>query len=200
MSEQAAKTVRTVRTNTPTTPTGNQVIAGKHVIAPFLLRVDQEWQPDDKAAQRFKDSISKKVEQLLNNTSTGAAPGDDTETGAPGVSPDLFFDTGYMYLVCENAGWHNPGDEYVDVTHNLGQIPSRFTIFFSNDQDPDPTVDDIFVVAPYLIRDYNDEWIGFQVKMTSVNSLRLKVAADRCFQSGSSQQYKHGHFRILMWR
>ena len=158
MTEDATKTVRTVRTVTPATPTGSQVLTGEHIVSTPLVRLNREWQPEDKSAQRFKDDIIKKVEQVLNNTSTGSSPGDDTGTGSPGTEPDLFFDTGYMWLVCEGHGAWVPGAEYVDVTHNLGQVPSRFTFFFSNAQDPDPKVDDIFIVSPFKILDYNNGW------------------------------------------
>ena len=199
MNESSTDSTVVVRTNTPVTPTGNQVLTGEHIISEPLIRLDREWQPKDKSAQRFKDNLIKRVEQLLNNTSTGSSSGDDTGTGTPGTEPDLFFDTGYMWLVCENSPFHTAGADYVDVTHNLGQVPSRITVFYSRAQEPDPAKDVIHYVSPFIIRDNNNEAVGFQVKVTGINSVRLQVAADRLFQSGTSA-YQRGNFRILMWR
>jgi hypothetical protein len=201
MGEQPTKTVGVYRTTTPETPSGESVLTGEHTVSAFVARMSREWQPKERSAQRFKDDVVKKLEQLLNNTSSGSPNIEDPGGGSPGTEPDLFYDTGYMWLICSTHPSWKAGDEYVDITHNLGQVPTRYTVFFSNNQKPDPNNPQhaIYVVAPFFIVDGNSEWVGWYLSITGTNSIRLKVAKDRLFQSGSSQ-YKQGNFRILMWR
>ena len=166
-----------------TTETDPQV--GEHVVSSGLVRLNREWQPKDKATQRFKDDIIKKVEQVLNNTSTGSSGGGSS----PGVEPDLFYDTGYFYVAANL--------EYTK-THNLGQIPTRFTIFYSNVLNPDPATDTIKLLSPKIVLDYKNVRTGFSIAFTGQNTLML-ITKDKIDGSGSLAP-ANGYIRILMWR
>jgi hypothetical protein len=122
-----------------------EALVGKHIISTGLIRINREWQPKDRAAQRFKDDVIRKLEQVLNNVSLGS----EGESG--GTVPDLVYDSGYWYFQCNPAG-----SNYVKtITHNMGQIPSRFTFFYANAAEPDPEINDIRVVVPRYTQHYD---------------------------------------------
>lgn len=194
-------------TDSTSSSTSGILVTGDHVVSSNILKVNKEWQPKDKAAQRFKDSIVKYVEQILNNTSSGSGPIEDPddETGGSnpggGTTPDLFYDTGYFYIKCKLV---NPGHNswYVDKTHNLGQVPSRFSVFYTNDPTlsiADPNSDYRWV-APCGIRDYNDHWVGFQILIKTANKVQIQAPGDRLIQTGTSNPIAAGYLRVMMWK
>ena len=167
---------------------------GEHIVSSPLVRLNREWQPKDKSAQRFKDDIIKKMEQVLNNTSSGSTPGEDPGTGDPGISPDLFYDTGYFYVEANN--------EYFK-THNLSQIPSRLTIFYSNVLEPDPknSAHKIHLIHAGWTRGIylgTEQKSGISLRFTSQNDIKI-VTTDKITGNGPNAP-PNGHLRILMWR
>lgn len=186
------------RTETGYVP-GETIYTGDHVVSSSIAWITREWRPDDKAAQRFKDDVIRRVEQLFNNTSTGTGGGEDEEAGGGGTSPDLFFDTGYFWLTSKN---YVPNNDTHVVKHNLGQIPSRFSIFFCNKQNPDfDPLNPVIIASPTVIVDdlTPDTYAGFWVTFDTKNTLKFWGAKNKVIHSGSEAP-QAGYFRMLMWK
>jgi len=196
MADPEYGTVVVTKRTSATTTTETEPQVGEHVISTGLVRLNREWQPKDKAAQRFKDDLIKKVEQVLNNSSAGSGSGGG---GSPGVEPDLFYDTGYFYVTAST--------DY-DKTHNLGQVPTRFTIFYSNVLNPDPSnvkhvIQLIHAGAVKGVRDTGggvlaEQWTGITIRMIGQNA--IKVHTTEKITGNDANAPASGHLRILMWR
>ena len=184
-----APTITVKRTETGFVP-GETLYEGDHVVATNITRVTREWRPEDKAAQRFKDDVIRRIEQLFNNTSTGTGGGEDDEESGGGTSPDLFFDSGYFGM--------KKGEEHT-IKHNLGQIPSKFTFFCASDITPEIGTDIIMVVSPGLVFDGNSEWRGFWTDFPTKNTMLITTGTHGVVNSGSTG-WVEGNFRVLMWK
>lgn len=129
-----------------------EALVGKHIISTGLVRINREWQPKDRAAQRFKDDVIRKLEQVLNNVSLGS------EGEGGGTQPDLVYDSGYWYFECDQSSTY-----IKTITHNMGQVPSRFTFFYANKSEPDPEQDDIRILAPGYVTNVDEVKADFSI-------------------------------------
>jgi hypothetical protein len=184
------------RTETGYVP-GETIYTGDQIVSSDISRITREWRPKDKAAQRFKDDVIRRIEQIFNNTSTGTGGGEDDEESGGGTSPDLFFDSGYFYLKAGVKG--DPSHEHT-IKHNLGQIPTRFTIFFCSVQNPSFDPDHpVLLVSPNVVYDGYTEWCGFWVNFPTTNTMVLTSVKDRILYPGPTAA-TDGYFRVLIWK
>jgi hypothetical protein len=194
----SSTTVNTARTDGKT---------GEHIVSAVsgLLRVNDEWQPKDKAAQRFKDDVIRRLEQLLNNTTLGSGEGSGGGAGGgsvppggggggPGTGPDTFYDTGYFFVQANSEYTKN---------HTLGQIPTQFTIFYSNTLEPDPknTQHVIRLIHSGIVKGYHsgaEQRTGISIRFTDQDEIKIKTV-DKITDNGPSAP-ANGYIRIMMWR
>lgn len=99
----------------------DQIKQGFHVM-PVVRKVDRDWKPEDKAAQRFLQQVAERV--------------DETDNGVPAA------DSGYMYV---------SANETYDWNHGLNTIPSRLSLFLATKEDPQEGVDTITEITPRII-------------------------------------------------
>lgn len=177
--------ITTKRTDVGYTP-GETIYTGDQIVSFNIARVTREWQPKEKSAQRFKDDVIRRIEQIFNNTSIGTGGGEDDEEGGGGTSPDLFFDSGYFLL---------EHDSTATIKHNLGQIPTRFTIFCSEVVSPQIGTDMIQLVAPGVSTNTSNELRGFWVTFPTLNTVKLWGGESYVWSS-----WADAYLRVLMWK
>lgn len=203
-------------TTTATEPieSGDVILTGGVILSTGLFRLSREWQPKDKSAQRWKDDVTRKLEQVLNNVSYGSGSGSEGG-GSGGTTPDLVFDSGFWWFRCD----HSIAYEKI-LNHNLGQVPSRYTFIYSNVAEPQlkNPEHDVRIQAPGLKRHVDSvdfvgqsvEYVtaGFFVEIESLNSIKISIAKDYLDGYGTygipkqpeAGGFPQGYFRVIMWR
>jgi hypothetical protein len=118
--------------------------------------------------------------------------GRSTPGGGGGTGLKAFHDTGYFYI--------SIGDEIVKK-HGFNQIPTRFTMFFSNVLNPNPLNPQHFIYLTHsgTIKDANNDFTGIRIRFTSQNEITIEAAGGKLIFSGGGA-YTEGYLRILMWR
>lgn len=129
--------------------------------AGFIRKLDREWKPVNESERRFKEKILDEVEKNIS--------------GVPE------FDTGYMYVKI--------GESYT-LNHNLKQIPSRISLFYSDSDEPKFNNSNIYEIIPIIISD-----IGIKIRHNNQNKCTVTIGDAAVF--GSDEQ---GYIRIQMWR
>ena len=161
--------------------TSEDILTGDHAVSEAIIRLNREWRPKEASAQRFKDNVISILEGLINNTNTTVPDQGEEEPPEPppggGGSPELFYDSGYVYFKCDGS----TGD-IIPFNHNLGQVPTRFTLFYSPVANPTVGTDTIYVIAPGKVIDVNSDIVGVDIKITGQNTIDLAIGKD--FLSG----------------
>lgn len=187
------------------------VLTGEHTVSDDIIRLNREWRPKDPSAQRFKDNVIALLEGIVNNTNTTVPEQGEEEPPDPppgGGGPEMFYDSGYVPFTIGGSTW-----DVVEFPHNLGQVPTRTSIFYANVAEPDPNniTHEIIQIFPSLWLDANDHKIGSRLKVINKNSLQLTIAPnglDGFYVDTTTDHrippldgfYRHGFIRLMAWR
>jgi hypothetical protein len=214
MSDAPEPAATSVTVKNTAASTSEDILTGEHTVSESIIRLNREWRPKEASAQRFKDNVISLLEGMVNNTNTTVPDQGEEEPDPPpggGGSPEMFYDSGYVYFEVATAlGWAN-----VPFNHNLGQVPTRFTLFYSNKAKPVVGSDDIVVIFPALRRNkyvetYNyDLKIGSRLVVDGKNSVTLKIApngidgffgaTDNIIPADDGTK-RPGYIRLMAWR
>ncbi len=202
--ESSPKDATITTRNTTSMNTGEEILEGEHETSKAVYRLNREWRPKEPAAQRFKDNVVRLLENILNNTSGGSGGGDPDPGGGggvPGIEPDLFWDSGYIWFFCNND---NPF--VLEFAHNMGQVPTRYTIFYSNAAKPVLGTDDVYVINTGKVISGDNETIGVDLTVKDKMTMRMSIAKDYLSGAGGWGIPKlktgpnEGYIRLMVWR
>ena len=203
MTEPVPKSTTVTIKNTAAS-TSEDILTGEHTVSDSIIRLNKEWRPKEPSAQRFKDNVISLLEGMLNNTNT-TVPDQGEELPDPppggGGSPEIFYDSGYVYFYCDNT------DPYLrEFKHNMGQVPTQFTVFYSSAANPVVGSDIIYVVTPGKFIDNAGLTIGFDLKVKNKNTMEMSIAKDFISGGGTwgippiTAGPNEGYIRLMAWR
>ena len=105
---------------------GDNLAFGNYPLGRFIL-MDKEYVPKNAAERRWKDDVDQKIEAVINNVSVTPGTGGEEPPGGGPPQGNTFVDTGWF--------WLRYGMDKV-ITHNFGQIVTRFSILCSSVKNP----------------------------------------------------------------
>jgi hypothetical protein len=212
MTEPVPKSTSVTVKNTAAS-SSEDILTGEHAVSDSIIRLNREWRPKEASAQRFKDNVISLLEGMVNNTNTTVPDQGEEEPPDPppggGGSPEIFYDSGYVFFEVVSGTW-----DTVPFKHNFGQVPTRFSLFYSNKANPVVVEDDIIAIFPALRYDRDtttvgtvvDHKIGSRLSVKDKNTIELVIAPNGLDGFDDNRipplngSTRPGYIRLMAWR
>jgi hypothetical protein len=96
------------------------------------------------------------------------------------------YDSGFIFM--ETA-------DVIELEHDLGQVPTRYAMFFSQVEEPEENRHKIFVMSSILEALSGSAFKGVRLSHINRNKCELRGGADSVFEN-----QEDGYVRLMLWR
>jgi len=140
-----------------------------------LKKIASDWIPEDPAGVRFRDAVVEALNRLLNDT------------------PD--YDTGWFYA--------EAGDNSYEIGHNIGAVPKRATVYFSEVEEPVAGKDTVWHISCKwnIYQNLLGQLLKYGVYLIhSVDGKSSFILTAADYVRGWGTDGVNGYLRVLLWR
>lgn len=155
----------------------NDLVQGD-VVWDELTRISSDWVPEDQAAIRFRDEVLETLKKLVNGT------------------PD--YDTGWFYA--------EAGSKSYDVNHEIGAVPKRTLIYYSEVEEPKAGKDVVWEISPQPATVVSSVgppivYLAYGIWLShAADGSKSFVLTAQDYILAWAAQYATGYLRVLVWR